>query len=62
MRESKKTERTHLPRDSIEVWLESQTPRLSEVKHRNPPEDTYEAWIRRRVEESRAPGPKSKDK
>lgn len=49
MRESKKTERMHLPRDSIEVWLESQTPAPSESKHRSPPEDTYEAWIKKRT-------------
>lgn len=53
MRESKKTERMHLPRGSTEEWLESQTPTYTEVMHRNPPRDSFEAWIEKRVEESR---------
>lgn len=31
MKESAKIERTHLPRDSMEVWLESQTPKRGEA-------------------------------
>lgn len=53
MRGSREKERTHLPKDSTEVWLETQTPMPSEAKHRNPPEDTYEAWVERRVAGSR---------
>ncbi len=54
MRESRKTEKTHLPRDSMEDWLESQTPTPKEVEHRNAPEDTYEVWMKKMVGESRA--------
>jgi len=50
MRESRKTERMRLPPDSIEVWLATQTAKPVEVEHRNPPKDTYEAWIERLVE------------
>jgi hypothetical protein len=60
MRESRKKEKTHLPRDSTEIWLESQTATQSEAKHRNPPEDTYEAWIEKRVGESRGLATRSK--
>ena len=50
MRESKKTEQMQLPRDTTEVWLESQkTPRRRAVTHVNPPEDALEAWINKRV-------------
>jgi hypothetical protein len=53
MRESKKTERMHLPRDSTEVWLESQrVQRRHEAAHRSPPRDPLEAWIEKRVEEA----------
>ena len=34
MRESSKTERMHLPRDTYEVWLKSQAARPSEARHR----------------------------
>jgi hypothetical protein len=41
MRESRKTERMHLPRDSTEAWLESQrVQRHHEAKRRNPPKGT----------------------
>jgi hypothetical protein len=53
MRESRRTERMHLPRDSTEAWLESQRVRKHhEAKHRNPPKDPLEAWIERRVEDA----------
>ena len=52
MRESRKTEKMHLPRDSMEEWLESQRPKPSEVKHEKPPKDIFEAWMEKRVEES----------
>ncbi len=50
MRESKRTEKMHLPRDSTELWLEAQEPSLHAAKHRNPTADSYEAWITGRVE------------
>lgn len=49
MRESKKIEKTHLPQSSYETWSEAQSPKAGEVKHRNPPEDLYEAWVNKRV-------------
>jgi hypothetical protein len=55
MRESKKTEKMHLPRGSTELWLESRTPTKGGVKHRNPPENSYETWVEKRVERSRGP-------
>lgn len=53
MRESKKGEKTHLPRDSTETWLRAQKSVPSEVKHKNPPEDSYETWVGKRVKKSR---------
>ena len=53
MRESRKNESTHLPKDSTELWLESQTPVAHEAKHATAPEDSYEAWVKKRVEDSR---------
>lgn len=38
--------------DSYEFWLGSQTAAPGEAKHRNPPEDAYEAWVKKRVEAS----------
>jgi hypothetical protein len=49
MRESKKSEKTHLPRNTYEVWLESQSPKTGEVRHKSPPTDTFEAWMEKRV-------------
>lgn len=53
MRESPKTERMHLPVDSTEIWLEAQTkpPRVG-GRHRSPPQDSFEAWIEKRVGEA----------
>jgi hypothetical protein len=50
MRESKKGEKTHLPRDSTEIWLDKQKAPPGEAKHKHPPEDTYEAWVEKRSE------------
>ncbi|MDV3293227.1 MAG: hypothetical protein LYZ70_03055 [Nitrososphaerales archaeon] len=50
MRESKRIEKTRLPRNSYEVWSEAQSPVASKAKHRNPPEDLYEAWVKKRVD------------
>lgn len=49
MRESKKGEKTHLPKGSTEVWLGAQKSTPGGTKHRNPPEDTYEAWVEKRA-------------
>lgn len=49
MRESKKTERTHLPKDVYEEWSESQTVKAGGAKHRQAPENTYEVWVEKRV-------------
>lgn len=56
MRESRKGEKTHLPRDSTEVWLGTQKSSAGEAKQRKPPEDTYEAWVEKRVERSHGVG------
>jgi len=56
MRESKKGEKAHLPKDSTEVWLGTQKSGPGEAKHRNPPEDTYEAWVEKRVGKSQRAG------
>lgn len=53
MRESRKTEKMRLPRDSMEEWLESQAPKPHEIKHEKPPKDVFEAWMEKRVEKSR---------
>ena len=49
MRESKKGEKTHLPADSTEAWLSKQKAAPTEAKHKNPPKDTYEAWVEKRA-------------
>ena len=61
MRESRKTEKTHLPKSSTELWLETQTVSQKESKHSTPPRDTYEAWVGKRVEESLARKQVAKD-
>ncbi len=51
MRESSKLEKTKLPVDTYEGWLKDQTGRPERaVKSELPATDTYEAWIRKRVE------------
>jgi hypothetical protein len=60
MRESSRTEGMHLPRDSTELWLQSQAPARTLVRHRNPPTDFYEAWVQRKVRESVGRGAKTK--
>jgi len=49
MRESKKGEKTHLPRDSTEVWLKAQKSTVGGSKHTNAPKDTYEMWVEKRA-------------
>jgi hypothetical protein len=49
MRESRKGEKMHLPRDSYEEWSEAQKTGVSATKHRKAPENTYEAWVEKRV-------------
>jgi len=62
MRESKKTEKTHLPKGSTELWLESLTPAKGEARHRNPPEDSYETWLKKRIKKGRGPPRKARKK
>jgi len=57
MRESRKKEKTHLPRNTYEVWLESQTPKPSEDKHSSPPADVFEEWMKKRVDRRLRPAP-----
>lgn len=54
MRESKKGEKTRLPRDPYEAWLASQVPRPQVSEHRSPPEDVYDAWLSKRIREKEA--------
>lgn len=49
MRESKKTEKMHLPKETTEAWLETQEPVRMGVSHRRPPEDSFEVWVEKRV-------------
>ena len=58
MRESRRTERMRLPVDTTELWMVSQKSSPSEVRHRKPPEDSFEAWVGKRVAE-RIKGTKS---
>ncbi|MDV3277986.1 MAG: hypothetical protein LYZ69_05905 [Nitrososphaerales archaeon] len=48
MRESRKGEKTHLPRDSYEEWSEAQTAKLIAIKHRKAPKNTYKARVVKR--------------
>jgi hypothetical protein len=50
MRESRRTERMHLPKDAGEDWLDSQKPKPQGKRHRNPPQDVYATWLDERVE------------
>jgi len=47
-----------LPRDSTELWLQSQAPSRTRARHGNPPTDFYEAWIERRVRKGLEQGTK----
>ena len=49
MRESRRTEKMHLPKDTTEAWLDAQKPSMKGTRHRKPPEDSMEAWIKKRV-------------
>ncbi len=60
MRESRKGEKSHLPKDSTEIWLGAQKTAARESKHRTPPEDTYGLWIEKRVESARGSGAKGR--
>ena len=51
MRESKRTEKLRLPRDSMETWLEQQKPPPATAEeHRAPPRDALEEWVEKRVD------------
>ena len=52
MRESSRSEKMHLPKDSGEEWLDLQKPRAMGEKHRKPAANLYEAWLEKRVEGS----------
>jgi len=52
MRESKRTEKMQLPKDTTEAWLESQRPSVSATRHRSPLEDSFEAWMEKRVQKT----------
>ena len=40
-----------LPADAMEAWLGSQKPKPTGAeKHRDPPEGSYEAWLRKQME------------
>jgi hypothetical protein len=51
MRESAKTDKTHLPKDTYQEWLKSQKEELS-VKGRGKEvtENSFEVWMAKRVE------------
>lgn len=51
MRESKRTEKLQLPKDSTETWLELQKPPPGRAEtHRTPPRDSFESWVDKQVE------------
>lgn len=51
MRESAKTEKTHLPKDTYQEWLKSEKGEIT-VKGRGKEviENSFEAWMAKRVE------------
>ena len=53
MRESRKTERMHLPKDSGEEWMDLQEPRALGRTHRKAPDNAYDTWLAKRVESKR---------
>jgi len=52
MREKRSMEKKQLPGSSYEMWLQSQKAASARKKHRVPEKDLYEAWVRKRVDES----------
>ena len=52
MREKRSLEKIQFPESVYEAWLHSQKAGKEGKKHRNPTEDLYEAWIRKRVEDA----------
>jgi hypothetical protein len=51
MRESRKTEKTHLPADAYEEWIGSQVVKpAGERRQKKVSENQYESWVRKRVE------------
>jgi hypothetical protein len=51
MRESSKSEKTHLPPDSFEEWIKDQSVKpVGEKRPRKPSENQYEAWVKKRVD------------
>jgi hypothetical protein len=54
MRESRKSEKTHLPADAYEKWLQSQKAKPTGTAHRKAAENAYETWVSKRVRQRRA--------
>jgi hypothetical protein len=51
MRESSKSEKTHLPADSFEEWIKDQSVKpAGEKRTGKPSENQYEAWVKKRVD------------
>jgi hypothetical protein len=51
MRESAKTNKTHLPKDTYEEWLKSQKEKpFAKGRGKEVTENSFEAWIAKRVE------------
>jgi hypothetical protein len=52
MRESAKTDKTHLPKDTYQEWLKSQKEERSKAKGhgKEVTENSFEAWMAKRVE------------
>jgi hypothetical protein len=50
MRESAKTEKTHLPKDTYQEWLRSQKEEpLAKGRGKKVTENSFEAWMAKRV-------------
>ena len=51
MRESAKTDKTHLPKDTYQEWLKSQKEKpLGKGRGKEVTENSFEAWMAKRVE------------
>lgn len=51
MRESAKTDKTHLPKDTYQEWLRSQKEELfAKGRGKEVTENSFEAWMAKRVE------------
>jgi hypothetical protein len=51
MRESARTDKTHLPKDTYQEWLKSQKEKpLAKGRGKGVTENSFEAWMAKRVE------------